>query len=272
MEDIKEQVRKLISAGKTEEALRILKERSNDALLLLARYNNVKKQQLHGMMDFSDWSRQIAQINFAALDLVSSLGDAPSGASSPPQTPKPLRSSKKVFISYSWKDKDAARKVKQYLEKRGHTVIIDEEGLKAGELIIQFIQNGIKQSDAVVSIVSSKSLKSGWVGGESIAAMYAVWLADKKFIPLKLDDEAFNIDFQIEAQEYLQAEIKTLKAKIKKLESLGGDSSAFRDDLNRMVDLKNNLGKIVQRFKNVLTLDITDGNFDKSMEKVSDEL
>ncbi len=147
-------------------------------------------------------------------------------------------------------------------------VILDQNDMKAGKSIMEFIQESIKEADAVVSIVSSKSLQSGWVGQESVASMYAVWLADKKFIPVKLDNVAFDIDFQITATENLTQKMQDLKTKIEKLESLGGDARGPRDDLARMAELKNSFGKIIQRFTSVLMLDISGDNFEPSMKKV----
>ncbi|HND87866.1 MAG TPA: hypothetical protein PK971_06055, partial [Saprospiraceae bacterium] len=109
---------------------------------------------------------------------------------------------------------------------------------------------------------------SGWVGQESIASIYAVWLADKKFIPVRLDNVAFDIDFQITASENLTLKVKELKAKISKLDKMGLDSPGSRDDVARMTELKNNLGKIIQRLTGVLMLDITADRFEPSMKKV----
>ena len=271
--DNKAQIQELISLGKTEEALELLEQMTTDAVLLQSRYNGAKRQYSMGMIDFSEWSRTQAQINYAALEMMNGVktagGSTAAASVSSNANGASNKASKKVFISYNWDDQGAAIEVKNFLVKEGFDVIIDEEDMKAGEMIMQFIHDGIKSADAVVSIVSGKSLQSGWVGGESIAAMYAVWLAEKKFIPVRLDNVVFDIDFQIAAQETLITKIKELKAKIKKLEDLGGNASAFREDLERMNDLKNNLGKIIQRFKSVLMLDITGNNFAPNMKKVA---
>ena len=90
--------------------------------------------------------------------------------------------------------------------------LLDLDDLAAGRSILEFIQESIKKCDAVVSIVSGKSLQSGWVSQESVASMYAVWMADKKFIPVRLDDMVFDSKFQIMA-------LKTISAKIQELDS-----------------------------------------------------
>ena len=265
---MREQIEQLIADGETEEALKLLVQFNSDAILLQARFNPVKKQFGMGLVSFEDFNRVQAQVNAAAREMAKK---APSGAvaitpGAPGAAPKP--SGKTVFISYNHGDSLVAREVCSYLERNGLDVILDQDDMAAGRSIMEFIQESIKKADAVVSIVSAKSLASGWVGQESVASIYAVWLADKKFIPVTLDNVAFDIDFQITATEHLVQKIEELKAKIKKLESLEVDAPGARDDLNRMVELKNNLGKIIQRFTSVLMLDISGGNFESSMKRV----
>lgn len=256
--------------GKTEDALHLLETLTTDSVLLQARFNASKRQYNMGLVDFNEWSLTLAQINYAALEMANSvrLPGAASTKPTPSSTPVNTAPKPKVFISYTWADKPAVHDVKKALESGGCDVIIDEEDMAAGGSIMQFIENSIKNSDVVVSVVSGGSLQSGWVGGESIATMYAGWLADKKWIPVRLDNVVFDIDFQIEAQTNLNTAIDALKAKINKLEDLGGDARAFRDDLMKMTDLKNNLGAIIQRFKNVLMLDVSASFFDANMSKV----
>ncbi len=268
---MRNEIQKFISLGDTEKALELLATKfPNDATLLSAQYTSGKKQFNMNLIDYSDWQRIQSKVNYSVLELA---GQADDKTTSPnPATPPVAQVTQKVFISYSWNDKVAAQAVKAFLENEGSVVTIDDQDMKAGGSIMDFIQNSIKNCDVVLSIVSGNSLQSGWVGGESISAMYAVWLADKKFIPVRLDSVSFDIDFQILAQETLQNKIKELKGKIKKLEQLGGGAQAFRDDLDRMTDLKNNLGKIIQRFNSVLMLDISGDKFDPNMKKIVSDL
>lgn len=278
------QIQQAVASGNTEQALALLVRYSNDGILLQARYNQAKRQQNMGLIDFGQWSRELASINDAIIQLANTIqADAPvvnpgnggnGGGSAPvvnaPNAPVPGGGGKKkiVFISYNHGDSDVARNVRNYLEQAGLDVILDEDDMAAGRSIMEFIQDSIRRADAVVSIVSAKSLASGWVGQESVASIYAVWLADKKFIPVRLDNVAFDIDFQITASENLTLKTKDLKAKISKLDKMGLDSPGSRDDVARMTELKNNLGKIIQRLTGVLMLDITGDRFEPSMKKV----
>jgi len=286
---MKEQILQLISEGRTEEALALLAQFDGNAVLLQGRYNAGKRQYNMGTIEYGEWSRIQAQVNNAVIEMAGSIktgtgsgagtsttgtghGGAHSGAHTGGSGTPGAANQHKVFISYNHGDSEYAQRVKNFLAQSNVDVIIDEEDMPAGMSIMEFIQQSIKNCDAVVSIVSSKSLNSGWVGQESVASMYAVWLADKKFIPVKLDDVAFDIDFQITAQETILQKIQDLETKIGKLRQLGGDSRAFDDDRNRLFELKNNLGQIIQRLKSVLMVDITGNNFDPSMRKVLERI
>ncbi len=71
--NIKVQIQKLISLGKTEEALELLEQLTSDAVLLQSRFNDAKRQYSMGMIDFSEWSRTQAQVNYNALEVMNSV-------------------------------------------------------------------------------------------------------------------------------------------------------------------------------------------------------
>ena len=72
----------------------------------------------------------------------------------------------KIFISYSSKNKAFARRLSEDLNRMGHEPWLDEWAIKVGECIITKIDRGIADSDFVVIILSSHSVKSGWVEKE----------------------------------------------------------------------------------------------------------
>lgn len=74
--DTKAQIQEFISLGQTEEALQLLETLTSDSVLLQARFNNAKKQYSMGLIDFSEWSRTQAQINYATLELLNSMKGA----------------------------------------------------------------------------------------------------------------------------------------------------------------------------------------------------
>lgn len=62
-------IQDLISQGQTEQALQLLEQLTPDAVLLQSRYNGAKRQWGMGLIDNSEWSRALAQINYAALEM-----------------------------------------------------------------------------------------------------------------------------------------------------------------------------------------------------------
>ncbi len=264
---MKKQIRALIAEGKTKEALEcLMSQRPDEATLLLARYNRANKQYNEGLIDFREHGLEIARINNAAVEA------APED-STPPNPPSSGGGRQiKVFISYNHGDAAEARRVRDFLRQQNFQTLMDEDDMPAGMGIMTFIQQSVRTCDAVVSIVSERSLKSGWVGQESLAALYAIWLADKKFIPVRLDSATFDIDFQIAAQEELQRRLQELDGKIERLRQLGGDTRAFDDDRDRLFELKNNLGKIIQQLKSGLALDISGDKFEPNMRRVAESI
>lgn len=260
---MKQQIRALIGEGKTKEALELLMgAKPDEATLLLARFHRANQQYRDGLIDFREHGLEIARINAAAVEA------APENL----VTTSAQLARLKVFISYSHSDVEVARRVRDFLRLHGMQTILDEDDMAAGMNIMDFIQESVRACDAVVAIVSRRSLKSGWVAQESMAALYAIWLADKKFIPVRLDNAAFDIDFQLEAQQALQESLRALDAKIVQLRQLGGDTRAFDDDRERLLELKNNLGKIIQQLKSTLVLDISGENFNSNMQRVVESI
>lgn len=70
---MREEIRQLIAEGRTEDALALLVKHNSDAVLLQARYNQAKKQQKMGMIDFGEWSRVQSQVNYAALEMAGNI-------------------------------------------------------------------------------------------------------------------------------------------------------------------------------------------------------
>lgn len=70
---MRQYIQQLIAEGRTEEALAYLATHTSDAVLLQARYNQAKKQQNMGIIDFGEWSRVQAQVNYAALEMAGNV-------------------------------------------------------------------------------------------------------------------------------------------------------------------------------------------------------
>lgn len=271
--DKKAQIQELISLGKTEEALELLGQITTDAVLLQSRYNATKKQYNMGTIDFGEWSRAQAQINFAILDIAN--GQAKHNTSPAPGTTSRTvpddaeKVAPRVFVSYNWDDKQVAREVKNYLEEQGCVVTIDDEHLDAGKSIAGFIQDSIRNNHFILSIVSKSSLSSGWVGRESTASFFAEWLANKQFIPARLDNAFNDPRFFVSTLRSIEDKITELDGLISETQTMRADTGPLDMDRKKLLDLKANLPDIVSRLKSVNTVPIDGENFTDGMKKIA---
>lgn len=267
--DTKAHIQDLISLGKTEEALELLGQLTNDAVLLQSRYYGTKKQYNMGMIDFSEWSRTQAQINYAVLEMLNGLRGAKAGptAATPPRPEQ--GGGPKVFVSYSWEDKQVAKSVKDYLEAHGCVVTIDDEHLDAGESISGFIQDSIRNNHFILSIVSQNSLSSGWVGRESTASFFAEWLANKQFIPVRLDNAFNDPRFFVTTLRSIEGKINDLDKLISETQAMRADTGPLDMDRKKLLDLKSKLPDILTRLKSVNTVPIDGENFSDGMKKIA---
>ncbi|MBK8558051.1 MAG: toll/interleukin-1 receptor domain-containing protein [Lewinellaceae bacterium] len=267
---MKAQIQQLIAAGKTEEALDLLSRYVDDAILLQAQFNAGKRQFNTGQIDNDDWQRIINGINFRAIEMAASVKDAavviPVSPSVAPV--EPINAANTVFISYNHQDRSVAEKIQEFLTQKGITVAIDFQNMAVGQNIGTFILDQIKHNQAVLSLVSKNSLRSGWVGLESDLAQYSQLLNDKKFIPVMIDQGVFDGDFFFQIIEETDAKLKDLDGKIEKAKQLGIGYAQFETQRSRLHEQRNNLDKIFAHFQGVLIADISDGNFDSGMTSV----
>jgi hypothetical protein len=178
-------------------------------------------------------------------------------------------SAKKVFISYNHDDSRVAERLKSALEAKGIQVTIDSTSMSAGESIQGFIERSIRETEVTLSIVSNRSLASAWVALESITAFYSERLRDdKKFIACYLDDDFFKPDYRLKATDLIDTKIGEIEALLPKYVEKKLDSNDLNNERTRLYDLRNNLGKILQRLKESLTLNIRESEFDRSLARI----
>lgn len=268
---MREQIQQLISEGRTEEALTLLAKHNGDAVLLQARYNQAKKQQNMGMLDFSEWSKVQAQVNYAALEMAGQVkgreasdtpAPAPTPASVPPQPAKPG-----VFISYNHNDNFPMRAVKAHLEDHGIKVFVDIQDMGVGDNIADFIDKAFKENQFILSIISQNSLKSGWVNKE-LSATFLLSRFGSKWLPVLLDNSCFDTKFYNETMDIFDEKMKAIDAEIQTALSKGRGLQAFTDERARLKDLQNDFDSTIQNLKGHLAVDINGNAFETGMAKV----
>jgi hypothetical protein len=174
----------------------------------------------------------------------------------------------KVFISYNHKDKVIVDKLITRLKNSGINVVYDDEIMKAGENIYQFIEQGMKDSDVTISVISNNSLLSSWVGIETINTFYLAKFSNKKIIACYVDDSFLNKNFRIVATKKIDIKINELNNLILKYMELKLDTSDLNNEKSRLYQLRNNLGEILQRLRNSLCIDIRKSVFNNSIERI----
>jgi hypothetical protein len=285
MSNINQTVQSLVANGDIKRAIQVLIDANVDgAILLSSRFNNAKKKYDMGEIAFADWGLEQNRITNSILELAK-MG-APSAPNAPvtvpsatttsvPSTPAPTApKTLNVFISYNHGDREAVDKIQAFLVSRGVSVTRDRDNMEAGERISDFIKDGIKESKFVVSVVSERSLQSGWVGTESVAASFASWLTDQCFIPVGLDHKLFDDNFYIEALTTINQKIAQKEANATQVKELGGDSAVITKEIKRLYDLKTNLGNILDRLRESLVIDLSGdaASFDNGMTKVLERI
>ena len=245
------------------------------------------------MIDFSEWSRTQAQINYAALEMMNSAKiktSQPNDKQMPMvdnsekpanQVDKPKKESnrdslspadnRKVFISYSHLDSFAMKAVKEYLAKKKIKATIDLNDLSAGESIQGFIDQALKNNDFVISIISQNSLRSGWVSKELVVAKY-LNKTNSNWIPVSIDNAWSNNKFFFEANTEIDKKIAEARTQISDAIKGNLDISPFIDEEKRLQELKANLGTTISDLKKVLVIDISGQLFEIGMKKVIDKI
>ncbi|HFA49929.1 MAG TPA: toll/interleukin-1 receptor domain-containing protein [Bacteroidetes bacterium] len=262
----------LINESEIEQAIAAMQKAmpgNNDIILQASRWNGLKKDIDKGLIssEFAMMSRN--RIKSALLNMVEKLPDdvkidvGGGGNGGGGQTGGP-----KVFISYNHKDKEHAHRVKAFFEEKNIPVLIDVEEMNAGEDIQSFINRCIKASSVTLSLVSTNSLLSGWVGMESILTLTGEGIADKQFIACSLESDFFDMGFMRKAIGTINEKIAKIDEEMKWRRENGVGIEDIQNEMTRNNELKSKLPSIIATLKNRLTIDISGDNFEAGMQRV----
>jgi uncharacterized protein YjbI with pentapeptide repeats len=99
------------------------------------------------------------------------------------------------FISYSSKDQSAVSQIYEDLKKAGVRCWFAPQDLKTGDNFSNSLDEAISQSDKVLLVLSSNSVRSEWVRIEVQKALERELETNKKIIfPIRLDDAVLETD------------------------------------------------------------------------------
>jgi len=165
-----------------------------------------------------------------------------------------------IFISYNHANKEDAALVFSFLKDHGITTILDSDAMPAGQDIKFFIENAVKNISITLALVSRQSLLSGWVSAETINTFFMERLGLKKrFIAICLDNSFMDSGFGAEAIRHIDEQLGKIKILIQQHDDLGVDSRNLNTEKSRLIALRNNMDEILNRLKNSLCLDGTNG-------------
>ena len=263
--------------GTAIKAIQIATNTSNDIILQSSRWNGLQRDVTGGTI--SDENARLTKNKIVAglLSIARSLPDdvmvegieipVTSDTSSPPNQ-KSSSKQTKVFISYNHKDKLEATRIRNYFREKGIPVTIDSEAMKAGEDIRSFINRCIRETTVTISLVSTNSLMSAWVGMESLNTMVGEQIADKQFIACAIETTFFERSFVRTAVEKINLTLEEIDDEVKwRLENNVGMED-LQNERSRYNDLKSKLPTIVANLKERLTIDITGENFEPGMNRI----
>jgi hypothetical protein len=256
-------------------AMRLAAPKDNITLNLASQWNTLKKKYNQNLADRDDAITR----NRILHNLLEMAGNLPDNTvvdlPIPPKTepaPPKANAGPVVFLSYNHKDKEVATKVKNYLEGQKIKVTIDSEAMRAGEDIAEFINKCIRESDVTLSLVSTYSLLSAWVGIETMSTLVGEKIAGKKFMSIVIDGAFYDRKFVDTAFTTVEERLAELKQLI--MERLEKDRGIedLQSERTRNKNLMNDLPEIVANLRARLNVDIFGDNFEAGMAKIAKDI
>jgi hypothetical protein len=165
---------------------------------------------------------------------------------------------KTVFISYSQKDMEFVKKLKQALEEQHIGVTIDIEAAKFGDNLDEFMRASVHEADFTVSVVSENSLKSVWVVEESLRTlMHEEVEGRKRFVPIYIDKKFLDDTFYLEIVDGVDQALARLKELTVQAIERNLGTANYDKKRKRLVQLRSNLDRILERFHTYLVGDFS---------------
>lgn len=163
-----------------------------------------------------------------------------------------------VFISYNHDDVKTALKIRDHLANSGIEVTIDQDSMDPGQEIKSFIKESIEKADAVLSLISNRSLKSGWVGVETFDTMFAESQSGKrKLIGCILDSDFYKSDYTTKTIDELDEEIETRKEILIKQLNQGVSVTDISSEIDRLRKLRQNFPETMQRLRDFKCINVS---------------
>lgn len=179
-----------------------------------------------------------------------------------------------VFISYNHGDLNTALKIRDLIKNSGLEVTIDQDSMYDGQEIKNFISSSIQKANVVLTLISNKSLESGWVGVETFETMFAeTQNGQRKLIGCVLDSDFYNYDYTMSTIEKLDAEIKKRKKVLIKQLNQGVSVTDISTEIDRLRNLRQNFPETIKRLRDFKCIDVSKEEIiEKNIEKFVNQL
>lgn len=173
---------------------------------------------------------------------------------------------KKIFISYSRQDEVFVKRLVKALKKAQLEYFFDRKDVDWGDHVIQKIQNGLSECEAIVVVISPSSLKSQWVTFE---IGYAKGMG-KKVLPLltniSLDIPGFIRDLHYktsieEAVKNLTTLLSTNSNATKHISQYGeSDSIEYKRNIGKKGSIESIEKYVAKQLSRIAEVEDIDGN------------
>jgi hypothetical protein len=278
LEDIRKKIERLVATDKLEAALSelsdLLANADADLRSELIQHegtlSRATRDRRRGLIETAQAEQTRNRVGYALLEILLAWSrDQTPDPVPPADDDPPTKNTPTVFISYSRTDVAVAERIKSALESRGIRVRIDSKDIRPGEDIESFIRRVIGETEVVLSLVSERSLLSPWVGMESFHTLYDEALrGGRKLISCYLDESFLDIGFRLAATRQIDAKIAEIDALLPTYAQQHMDTSDLNRQKSRLFDLRNNLGRILDRLRNSLCLDLREPMWDRSLPQL----
>lgn len=178
---------------------------------------------------------------------------------------------KDVFVSYSHKDDEFVKDLVKALESKAVGVTVDNNTLRFGDQIEEFIRTAVRTTEWTVLVVSKNSIRSPWVMAEFMETVLHEQVQNQsRLLPITLDRCMFELSLPFDLDKELESRILEVNDMIKEALDRHMDIDRFYEVRRRLLDLRNNVGRALSRLNDVLVGDFSDSTqFDSNLTKLS---
>ena len=160
-----------------------------------------------------------------------------------------------VFLSYTHAESAIALSFREALASSGLHIIIDVEHLKPGEDIAEFARRSVRAADATVCLVSAEGLSSAWVVFEAVTTLHKEHANPAaRLIACATDAAFFDPTFRLQVTKSIDGQLAKINELLVKYLAEELDMTDLSMERSRLMGMRANLGDVLARLRNSLTL------------------